>query len=102
MTALFSAVWTGLCAATLAGWQASSGVSDAYRLSSIIEAVKSNHNSIYDTASADTVETELTIPQVIVQWLLEIPSIVPLLVVAAILLAFYRWLAVIEKEASQN
>ena len=101
MTALFSAVWTVLCTATLIGWQAFSGVTDAYRLSSIVDRLKSNDNGVYSTASLNT-SAGLTIKQQIADWLLEIPAIVPLLVVAAMLLAFHRWLAVIENEVSKN
>ena len=106
VTALLSAVWTILCAVMIVGMQVTSwlgnGVWDTYRLSSILKKLKSDQNITYVTASAHKFETELTIKQVIADWLLGIPAIVPLLIVAALYLAFYLRLAAIEKEASEN
>jgi hypothetical protein len=104
ITALLSAVWTILCAAIIVGLQVTSlirnGVWDAYQLSSIIKSLKSGQNITYVTASSDRFAMDLTIKQVMADWFLEIPAIVPLLIVAALLLGFYLRLAVIEKEAS--
>jgi|ERR1700730_14874499 len=106
MTVLLSAGWTILCAATIVVMQVTfwirNGVWDTYRLSSILKNLKSDQSSKYVTASADKFGTELTIKQVIADWLLGIPAIVPLLIVAALHLAFYLRLAAIEKEASKN
>jgi hypothetical protein len=101
VTALLSAVWTILCGAVIIGWQVFFGGTDAYRLSSIVEHLKSNDADIYVTASFNT-SAELTIKQAIAQRVLEIPAFVPLLLGAALLLIFYRWLAVIEKKASKS
>jgi hypothetical protein len=100
LIALLSAAWTALCGAMIIVWQASSGAGDVYRLSSVIEAVK--RNPVYVAASSNELETESTIGQEITDWLLALPAIVPLLMAAALLLSFYRWLAVVEKEASKN
>jgi hypothetical protein len=101
MTALLSAGWTILCAATIVVMQVTSwirnGVWDTYRLSSILKNLKGNHDTTYVTASADKFGTELTIKQGIADWLLGMPAILPLLIVAALHLAFYLRLAAIEK-----
>ena len=98
ITALLSAVWTILCAALIIGLQVFSGEWNAYRLSSVIESLKRDQNSVYVTASSNKSETEWTIAD----WLLELPAIVPLLIIAALLLAFYLRLAVLAKEAPKN
>jgi hypothetical protein len=87
-----------LSAVLIVGQQVTSwlqdGIWDAYSLLSIISRLKGNQN-IYVTASSDNVQTNG-----IADWLLEIPAIVPLLIASALLLAFYAWVAAIEKEIS--
>jgi len=104
LTTLLSGVLTILCAVMIAGLQISSwirnGVWDLYRLSSVIRSLQGEHNTVYVTASDN--EIELTIKQAMVDWLLGIPAIVPLLVITALHLAFYLYLAAIEKEASRH
>src|ERR1700730_12093478 len=106
MTALLSAGWTILCAVTIIVMQVTygirNGVWDTYRVSSILKNLKSDQNIKYVTAGADKFETELPVKQVLADWLLEIPAIVPLLIAAALLLTLYLQLAVIEKETSQK
>jgi hypothetical protein len=102
LTTLLSGVLTILCAVMIAGLQIISwiraGVWDTYLLSSVIRALQGD--TVYVTASIN--KTELTIKQAIVDWLLGIPAIVPLLVVAALHLAFYLYLAAVEKEAPSH
>jgi hypothetical protein len=85
-TTLFSAAWTMVCAVFVIGLQIASwlknGVWDAYPIST------------YVMASSD----ELINNQVLANWLLRIPAIVPLLVGAALLVAFYMLITVIEKK----
>src|ERR1700730_16091291 len=81
MTALLSAGWTILCAATIVVMQVTSwirnGVWDTYRLSSILKNLKSDQNIKYVTAGVDKFETELTIKQLLADSLLDIPAVVP-------------------------
>ena len=97
VTALLSAGWTILCAVMIIGWQVSSGVEDSSRLSSIVKILKSDQKSTYVTANSTEYTGALTTNQVMIDWLLQIPALVPLVIVAALLLLFYRRLAVIEK-----
>jgi hypothetical protein len=66
------------------------------------ERLKSDRNFKYVTASLDKIGTDSTIQEVLADWLLDIPAIVPLLIVAALLLAFYLKLSAIEKKAPRN
>jgi hypothetical protein len=91
LTVLFSAVWTILCATLLAGWWVSSG--DAYRISSVVQLLSPDR--VYVAASLS--KTELTLKQVLTNWLLDLPAIALLLMVAALLVIFYRRLGFIEK-----
>jgi hypothetical protein len=91
LAALISAGWTFLCAALLAGWWAWSG--DAYPVSSIVQLLSPDRT--YVTAGFG--ETDWTLKEAVIDWLLAVPAIVPLLVALALLVIFYRWLAVIDK-----
>jgi hypothetical protein len=106
MTALLAAAWTILCAVLIVGWQVTSWIQngewEAYRVSSVIISLKNDRNYKYVTASLDKIETDSTIQQVLADWLLDIPAIVPLLIVAALLLAFYLKLSAIEKRAPRT
>jgi hypothetical protein len=93
LTAFGSAVWTFLCAALLAGLQIWSGSADTYRVSSVVRL--SSPARVYVTASLS--ETEWTLKKPLVNWLLDLPAIGLLLIVATLLAVFYLWLAVIEK-----
>jgi hypothetical protein len=97
LTALLSAVWTIVCAALLA-W-ISSGAAETYRVSSVARFLKSTANSfalasVPNEATADT--------HALADWLLDLPATVPLLIVAALLLVLYRWLAMIERREFGN
>ena len=91
LTALICAGWAILCAALLAGWWVWSG--DAYPVSSIVQLLSPDRT--YVTASFS--ETEWTLKEALIDWLLDVPAIVPLLMAAALLVIFYRWLSVIDK-----
>jgi hypothetical protein len=102
MTALLSAAWTILVAILIVGRQATSwlqdGVWESYPLSSVISSLEKGQGSTYTTASADK-------PAAIsgtLDWLLEIPAIVPLLIASVLLLAFYSRLTTIEKRHSTH
>jgi hypothetical protein len=90
VTALVSAAWTILCAVLLVGWWASSG--SAYRVSSAIQLLGPDGTDVTGTS-----ETEWTLKETLIDWLLGLPVIAPLLIVAALLVVFYRWLVAIEK-----
>ena len=91
LAALICAGWTVLCAALLAGWWVWSG--DAYPTSSIVQLLSPDRT--YVTASFS--ETEWTLKEALIDWLLDLPVIVPLLTTAALLVVLYRWLTVIDK-----
>jgi hypothetical protein len=92
-TALISALWTILCSVLLAGRQGISwwreGLGSPYSLAALI---KGDREITYTTASY----TE----KGILDWVLDLPAIVPLLMAATLLLALYSWLATIEKQTS--
>jgi hypothetical protein len=102
IAALLSAVWTILCAVLLIGSQVTTwlhtGAWDAYPISSAINNLKNDGVNTYVTASSD--KPELTSTQVMVDWLLEIPTIVALLIALSSLLAFYRLVKIIESNRS--
>jgi hypothetical protein len=101
LTTMLSGALTILCAMLLVGWQVMDwikvGIWNPYPLSSVVESVKGNRNATYVTASVDT-STVATIKRAAVEWLLGAPTIVPLLVVIALHLALYLYLAALEKE----
>ena len=104
ISALLSAVWTGLCAVLLSTCQVTSwlrtGVWDAYPLSSAINGLKIGGGDRYVTASSEGFKPESTSTQVMVDWLLEIPTIVILLIALSLLLGFYWLVKIIESNRS--
>jgi hypothetical protein len=103
---LLSVLLTLLCAAMIVGSQLASrfrdGDWDVYRLSSVVRSLKSDQSVVYVTASVDRLGSEITVNQMIADWLFGIPVVVPLLIVAALQLAFYLWIAGIEKKAASK
>ena len=97
MTALVADIWTILYAVLIVGWQITSllreGSWPALPLSSIINKLEYNRGAIDATASAGTN---------VVDALLRVPAIVPVLLAAVLLTAFYLWLTDIEKRYSGN
>lgn len=101
-TTLLSGVFTILCTGVVFGLQVTSwlqtGLWEAYQLSSVMGMLKSDRNDVYVTASTDKFQTELTSTQVMVDWLLGIPTVLLLLVVAGLHVFFYLHLVNIEKQ----
>ena len=102
MTALVADIWTIFCAVFIAGWQMiiflREGNWHALPLSSVFNTLKSDRDEIYSTASIGKIEwTHLNL----LDALLQVPVIVPLLLVAALLTAFYLWLSNTEKRYSR-
>jgi hypothetical protein len=100
ISTLFAAALTILCAVMLFGITSwiQNGVWNAYPVSLVISSLQADRNGPYVTASVKKVETGSPIKE-ISDWLLEIPAIVPLLIMSALLLAFYLKLSAIQKAA---
>ena len=88
------------CAVLIVGWQViywiHDGVWNVWSVSYVFTSLESNRRVTYVTASSDKLDAH----QGVVDFLLEIPAIVPLLIAAALLLAFYLRLTIIEKRDS--
>ena len=104
MTALVADLWTILYVVLIVGWQITSllreGSWPALPLSSIINKLEFNRGAIYATASTDEIERSQLAN--VIDAMLRVPAIVPLLLAAALLTAFYLWLTDIEKRYSGN
>jgi hypothetical protein len=104
MTALVADLWTILYVVLIVGWQITSllreGSWSALPLSSIINKLEFNRGAIYATASTGEIETSQLAN--VIDAMLRVPAIVPLLLAAALLTAFYLWLTDIEKQYSGN
>ena len=85
----------------LASWRRNS-VWDSYRLSSVIESIKSDRDDTYVTASVPRQPAELTIKQSLIEWVLGIPILALLVVALALHFALYLYLTMLEKEASRR
>jgi hypothetical protein len=98
MTVLASAVWTIFCATFIFGWQLISwfrhGVWEAFPLSSVTLPA----SAIYMTASREQIRTQQIIFQNVIDWLLEVPAIVPLAIASALLVGFYVRLCLMENQ----
>jgi hypothetical protein len=95
MTALVADIWTIFCAVLIVGWQMiiflREGSWHALPLSFVFSTLKSSRGEVYSTASTDKIErSHLTN---LADVLLQVPVIVPLLLGAALLTAFYLWLS---------
>lgn len=92
--------WTVLCAVLIVGWQMvvflREGSWPAVPLSFVFNTYP--RDEIYSTASREKIEPN----QNLADALLQIPVIVPLLLGAALITAFYLWLSHIEKRYSEN
>jgi hypothetical protein len=104
MTALVADLWTILYVVLIVGWQITSllreGSWPALPLSSIINKLEFNRGAIYATASTGEIERSQLAN--VIDAMLRVPAIVPLLLAAALLTAFYLWLTDIEKRYSGN
>jgi hypothetical protein len=97
---LVADVLTILYAALIIGWQITSllreGSWPTLPLSPIINKLEFNRVAIFATASGGEIESS-KLPNVI-DTTLRVPAIVPLLLAAALLTAFYIWLTDLEKK----
>ena len=104
MTALVADIWTIFCAVLIVGWQVTiflkEGSWHALPLASVFNTLEFNRGEIYSTASIDKIERSHSAN--LADALLQVPVIVPLLLGAAFLTAFYLWLSDIERRHSQN
>jgi hypothetical protein len=104
MTALVADIWTIFCAVLIVGWQMiiflREGSWHALPLSSVFNALEYSRGEIYSTASINNIGKSH--PTNLADALLQIPVIVPLLLAAALLTAFYLWLSNTERRYSGN
>jgi hypothetical protein len=104
VTTLISVAWTILCAVLLVGWQITlwlqKGVWNSYSFATLTKELEHDQGAAYVVASADRSGADLTSTQAAIEWLLEIPVIVPLLTATALLLGFYVWLNDFEKRSA--
>jgi hypothetical protein len=101
---LVADIWTMFCAVLIVGWQMIIFLRDeswhALPLSSIFNTVEYSRGKIYSTASIDKMDrSHLTN---LADALLQVPVIVPLLLGAGFLTAFYLWLSDTERRYSRN
>jgi hypothetical protein len=101
LTTLVSLGLTILAAVALAGMQIvtwkRTGEWEAYRVSSVLDSLKGNEPEVYTTAS---IHQELSLEQAVTEWVLALPATAPLLVVAALLAAFYWYLSLVESRVT--
>jgi hypothetical protein len=104
MTALVADIWTVFCAVSIVVWQMiiflSEGSWHALPLSFVFNTLESSRGEIYSTASIDKIERSHSTN--LADALLQVPVIVPLLLGAALLTAFYLWLSDIERRIRGN
>ena len=104
--AILSAVLTILCAVGVVGLEFASwkrdGVWNSYRLSSVIESIKGDRDVTYVTASVGRQPAEMTIKELVIEWVLGIPVIALLMVAVVLHFALYLYLTTLEKEASRR
>ena len=104
MAALVADIWTLLYAVFIVGWQITffvrNGDWPALPLASVINKLESSRVATYATASVGEIQKG-QLPNV-TDTLLRIPAIVLLLLAAALLTAFYRWLTHIENRYLEN
>lgn len=104
MAALVADIWTILYGVLIVGWQIFTflreGSWPALPLSSVFDKLGHNRGAISVTASAGEIERSYLTN--LIDTLLRVPAIVPLLLAAALLTAFYLWLTKTEKRYSGN
>jgi hypothetical protein len=98
VTVLASAVWTVFCASSIFSWQFVSwlryGAWDGFSISSLVTASQ----PLYETASADQIRPQRILFPAVIDWMLGLPAILPLVIAAALLFAFYARLTTMEKQ----
>lgn len=104
MATLVAAILTIFNAVLIVGWQIiiflRKGSWPALPLSHVFNKLDSDGDVIYETASAGEIESSQLAN--VVDAMLRVPTIVPLLVAATLLTAFYLWLMHTEKRYSGN
>ena len=104
VVALVADAWTILCAVLIVGWQIviflREGSWSALPLSFVFNTMIYPRDEVYSTASIEKIEPDHL--KNLADALLQIPVIVPLLLGAALITAFYSWLSHIEKRYSEN
>jgi len=102
MTALFANVLTIFCAILIVGWQIivflREGNWQALPLSFVFNS--DGRNDVYSTASIAKIERGHLVN--LADALLQAPVIMPLLLAAVLLTAFYSWLSNIERRYSEE
>jgi hypothetical protein len=99
MTALVADVWTLFCAVLVVGWQVliffRDGSWHALPLAFVFKRLEYGRGEIYATSSVDKMDKGH-----LADTILQVPVIVPLLLAALLLTAFYSWLSKAEKQYS--
>ena len=102
ITALVATIWTISYVILIVGWQISGFVREsdwpAMSVKFVLKELGSSRTAIYETAATRGIGGSY----MSFDKLLELPAIVPLLLVAALLTAFYLWLSHIEKQYPKN
>ena len=104
VAALVADITTIMYAVFIFGWQVVSllrdGIWPSLPLSSVLNKLEYNRGVIYATASAG--QNDRSYLTDVIESLLRVPVVVPLLLAASLITAFYVWLAHIEEEYSKN
>ena len=104
IAALVADVWTFAYAALLLGWQTfiflSEGVWPGVSLQVALGKLGYGHGVVYETAATRGIGAHD--PPSALHALLQVPAIVPSILVAVFITAFYLWLSRIEKQYSEN
>jgi hypothetical protein len=102
----FAIAFTGLCASALMAWQfyswATAGSWNTVAFSDVLELADVSPPRTYTPASVTSYGAERERIDVIFEWLLNLPAIMPLLLALSLLTAFYVFLLSVEKELVQN
>jgi hypothetical protein len=101
-----SATFTALCTGGIVLWQISSGLKtgewEAYSVSDLFEAARIYFPRRYETASFSPSGSFRIDAQAVIEWLLDVPAIVPLLIATMLIALFYVWLArIAERHSAQ-
>jgi hypothetical protein len=104
LTVLIANVSTIFCAFLILGWQITIFLRDgswrALPLSLVFSRHEYNPGEVYSTASIDRIGASQS--TIFANALLDLPIIMPLLLAAAALLAFYLWISGLEKELTKS
>lgn len=100
LTTALSCVLTVSCAVILVGLQVAAGLTDGvwepHRLSWIVASLKKNESLTYSTASVKDTQFHM------IDWVLGLPAIVPLAIIALAHFVFYSCLVEFERRESRR